>query len=248
LTTVVSPRRLGISLVVVVVLALGALVMTALEPPADAQPGPPTQAQLTITEVVVGAPTPDLLRIIGSNLDNGPNVDVTLGEFPGSLVVVSATATEILAGLPSPLPAGDYLLTVSTGNGPSRQDSYDLTVERIELPVGAIILWDQSNTCPDGFARVGAYDGRFLVADGAAGMTGGSSFHSHGAGTLNESAHRHLLEPWRHVYPPVDDNSGGTDFSTRTGPAVGGTMTGTSDPADSRPEFVTILLCRKVAA
>jgi hypothetical protein len=187
------------------------------------------------------------LRIVGTNLDNGPNVDVTLGEFPGTLVVVSATATEILAGLPSPLPAGDYLLTVSTGNGPSRQDTYDLTVEGIDLPLGAIILWDQSNICPDRFTRVGSYDGRFLMADDAPGIIGGSNSHSHGAGSFTVPSHRHSLEPWDGNHQIVDDNAGGDDYNATTGPAEGGTMTGTSDSADSRPEFVTILLCRKTS-
>lgn len=238
-------RRLWTFVAGCAVVVVGLLGITVLGPSADAVPGPPQQAQLTITEVTVGAPTPDLLRIVGNNLDNGADVVVTLGEFPGALVVVSATGTEILAGLPSPLPAGDYLLTVSTGNGPARQDTYDLTVEGVELPVGAIILWDQSDSCPVGFARAGSYDGRFLVAGDAPGVTGGSNTHSHGAGSFTVPPHRHSLEPWDRLHGPVDDNSGGTDFNATTGPAEGGTMTGTSDPADSRPEFVTILLCRK---
>lgn len=229
------------------VAVLGAFLSTTLGPTAEAQPGPPAQAQLTITEVTVGVPTSNLLTIVGRNLDNGPNLEVTLGEFPGTLVVVSATATEILAGLPSPLPVGDYLLTVSTGNGPNRQDTYDLTVEGIDLPLGAIILWDQSNICPDGFTRVGSYDGKFLMADDAPGVIGGANSHSHGAGSLAVPGHRHSLEPWDGVQSPVDDNAGGTDFNARTGPAEGGETTGTSDPADSRPEFVTILLCRKTS-
>lgn len=241
-------RGTRIGLVGVLVAALGAVWATGFDRSAEAQPGPPGQTQLTVTEVTVGAPTPDLLRIVGRNLDNGPSVDVTLGEFPGSLVVVSATESEILAGLPAPLPAGDYLLTVSTGNGPSRRDVYDLTVERIELPLGSIILWDQSDVCPDGFTRVASYDGRFLVASGSPAVTGGSNAHAHGAGSLTVGAHRHSLEPWDHVQPPVDDNAGGTDFNARTGPAEGGTMTGNSAPADSRPEFVTILLCRKTSS
>lgn len=247
MTTYSPARRLWILFGALAFAALGAFVMTALEPAADAQAGPPAQAQLTITEVTVGAPTPNLLRIVGRNLDNGPNLAVTLGEFPGSLVVVSTTATEILAGLPSPLPAGDYLLSVSTGNGPSRQDNYGLTVEGIDLPLGAIILWDESSVCPDGFTRVGSYDGRFLMAGDAPGVTGGSNSHSHGSGSFTVPPHRHSLEPWDQLHAPVDDNSGGTDFNATTGPAEGGTMSGTSDPADSRPQFVTILLCRKTS-
>jgi hypothetical protein len=51
--------------------------------------------------------------------------------------------------------------------------------------------------------------------------------------------------PWDNSVGPVDDNSGGTDFNSVTGPAGGGTLAGTSGTADNRPEFVTILLCRK---
>jgi hypothetical protein len=237
---------------------MGLTVLIAAGRNLMAQPNQPGQAQLTITEVTVGAPTPDLLRIVGSNLNNGPDLNVTLGEFPGSLSILGATATQIFAALPAPLPAGDYLLTVSTGTGLNRRDVYDLTVGAAgpqgppgppgAVPEGSIILWDQSNECPDGFARVSTYDGRFLVAGSSPGQSGGSNSHSHDAGTYTGPAHRHDLEPWDHAHPPVDDNSGGTDFNATTGLGGGGTMTGTSGLADSRPEFTTILLCRRIAA
>lgn len=229
--------------VAVVVCAVVGILLVSLGRSVTAQ-GPPGQTQLTVTEVSLNVPTPDLLSIVGENFDNGPSLDITLGEFPGSLGIISATSTQIIAALPDPLPAGDYLLTVSSGAGPSRRDDYDLTVGAV--PPGSIILWDQSTTCPNGFARVSSYDGRFLLAASTPGHEGGSNTHSHGVGTFTAPEHRHALEPWDRVQPPVDDNAGGTDFNARTGLAGGGTMTGTSGETDSRPEFTSILLCRKV--
>ena len=113
------------------------------------------------------------------------------------------------------------------------------------LPADAIILWDVSDTCPDDFTRIGAYDDRFLVAAATAGTEGGADNHAHGAGNFTGPAHRHNLEPWNGSFAPVDDNSGGSDFNARTNLAGGGTVIGTSDNADSRPAFRTILLCRR---
>jgi hypothetical protein len=230
-------------------------VLTLVRWNLSAQPGQQAQ-QLTITEVMVGAPTPGLLSIVGRNLDNGSGLEVTLGEWPGSLAIVTVTATQIVAALPDPLPAGDYLLTVSTGSGAARQDVFDLTVGAVgppgppgppgAVPQGSIILWDISADCPDGFARVGDYDGRFLVGGDSPGVLGGSNSHSHGSGTYTAPSHRHRMERWTHTPDRIDDNSGGDDYNTITGPAEGGTMTGTSAEADSRPEFATILLCRRI--
>ncbi len=223
------------------------LVMLAFGQAATAQP-----AQLLIMEVFVDTPGVGQLTIKGVDFDSGGFPNVTLGEDPGTLVVVpDPAATEIIVDLPEDLPAGDYLLTVTTGGGPGRTDSYDLTIPATgptgEVPTNGIILWDQNGTCPTGFARVTTFDGRFLVASNSPGNTGGSNNHSHGAGTLTGAAHRHNLEPWEPELKiaPVDDNSGGTDFNIRTSEAGGGGMTGTSGLADNLPPFATILLCRR---
>ena len=113
------------------------------------------------------------------------------------------------------------------------------------LPTDAIILWDVDNTCPEGFTRVGAYDDRFLLAAATPRTQGGADNHVHGAGSFTGPTHRHNLEPWNGSFAPVDDNSGGTDFNARTNLAGGGAVIGTSDNADSRPAFRTILLCRR---
>lgn len=205
-------------------------------------------AQVVITEVFVDSPLPDQVTINGMNFDNGPRLEVTLGEFTAPLVIVNAAPNQIVADLPGGLVAGDYLLSVTTGGGPNRQDVYNLTIgaQVAGIPTNAIILWDQNNACPAGFARVAAFDGSFLVGGDTPGTTGGANQHAHDAGTLTGPAHRHNLEPWNRTFAPVDDNSGGTDFNARTDVAGGGTMAGTTALADSRPPFRTILLCRSL--
>ncbi len=209
-------------------------------------------AQVTITQVFVDVPAPNQVTIEGSDLDNGPNLVVTLGEFATPLDIVDPpmpTATRIIADLPVGLVAGDYLLTVETGGGPNRQDVYNLTIGAAGpvgvVPIGAIILWDQSNACPAGFARVAAFDDRFLVAGNVPGTTGGANQHAHGAGNLTGPAHQHDLVRWDRSVGPVDDNSGGTDFNSRTAPAGGGAMGGATALANNLPPFRTILLCRR---
>ena len=208
-------------------------------------------AQVTNTQVFVDDPVAGQMTIEGQNFDNGPNLVVTLGEFGQPLAfVIPPTPNEIIAQLPGGLTAGDFLLTVETGGGPNRQDTYDLTIGAAGpvgvVPIGAIILWDQTNTCPAGFAVVADFNDRFLVGGTVAGTAGGAIEHAHGAGTLTGPAHRHNLEPWNGSFAPVDDNSGGTDFNARTDIAGGGAMGGATALEDGRPPFRTILLCRRI--
>ena len=204
-------------------------------------------AQVVITQVFVDFPVLDQVTINGRDFDNGPTLEVTLGEL-GALVIVGAGPNQIVAELPVPLVAGDYLLGVRTGGGRGREDVYSLTIggQAGPIPVNAIILWDLNNACPAGFTRVATFDGRFLVGGDTPGTTGGANQHAHGAGTLAGPAHRHNLEPWNGSFAPVDDNSGGTDFNARTDLAGGGAMGGATALADSRPPFRTILLCRRL--
>ena len=201
------------------------------------------EGRVVITEVFVDVPLPD------QYFDNGPGLAVTLGEFAAPLDIVAAAPNQIVVDLPFGLVAGDYLLSVRTGGGQNRQDVYSLTIGLQPvpaLPTNAIILWGNSNFCPAGFAHVAAFDGKFLMAAATVGVTGGANTHNHGAGSFTGSAHRHNLEPWNGSFPPVDDNAGGTQFNARTDIAGGGTITGTSETVDSRPEFITILLCRRM--
>lgn len=203
-------------------------------------------AQVTITQVFVDVPVADQVTINGSDFDN-PNLVVTLGDFTTPLVmVIPATPNRIIAHLPDPITAGDYLLTVRTGGGPNRQDDYDLTIGAAVagIPANAIILWNQSTTCPAGFTRVGDFDGRFLVGGDTLAVTGGAIEHSHGAGTLTGPAHTHNHVAWNGSPGPVDDNSGGTDYNNTLGPAVGGAVGGSTESVDGRPPFRSILLCQ----
>jgi hypothetical protein len=204
-------------------------------------------AQVTITQVFVDDPVANQVRIDGSDFDNGPNLVVTLGDIAAPLVIVNPpNPNQIIAVLPAGLVAGDYLLNVTTGGGPNRQDDYDLTIgaQVAGVPANAIILWDQNNTCPAGFTSVAAFNGSFLVGGNVPGNTGGSNTHSHGAGTLAGPAHTHNHVAWNGSPGPVDDNSGGADYNNATGPAGGGAMAGATESVDGRPPFMTILLCR----
>ena len=101
-------------------------------------------AQVTITEVHVDLPLPNQVTINGSDFDSGPNLVVTLGEFPQLVPVIPPAPNQIIANLPPGMPVGDFLLTVTTGNGPNRQGTYGLTIGPAGpagvVPVGAIIL------------------------------------------------------------------------------------------------------------
>ena len=82
---------------------------------------------LTITEVFLDQPVDGQTTIKGEDLDFGKLLTVTLGDI-GALTVVSETPMEIIVDMPAVLTPGDYLLTVSRGNGQSQNDEYDLTI------------------------------------------------------------------------------------------------------------------------
>ena len=207
-------------------------------------------AQVTITAVFVNLPLPNQVTINGSDFDSGPNLVVTLGEFPQLVPVIPPAPNQIIANLPPGMPVGDFLLTVTTGNGPNRQATYDLTIAAAGpagvVPVDAIILWDQNNACPAGFAQVAAFNGMFLMGGNVVGIAGGAPNHAHGAGNLTGAAHTHNHVAWNGSPNPVDDNSGGIDYNNATGPAVGGAVAGTTALANNLPPFMTILLCRRL--
>lgn len=85
---------------------------------------------LNISVVAIQPGTPQLLKITGSGLISNQVADVILGDL-GSLIILSNTATEIIAELPVGIANGDYLLTVSIGNGQSQNDEYDLSVGEV---------------------------------------------------------------------------------------------------------------------
>ena len=101
---------------------------------------------LTITEVFVDQPVADQMTIKGEDLDFGNLLTVTLGDF-GALTVVSETPMEIIVDMPAGVSPGDYLLTVSRGNGQSQNDEYDLTIAGVPDAGGPL-------DCPNGYAEV----------------------------------------------------------------------------------------------
>ncbi len=209
------------------------------------------EAQVEIIQVFVGVPVPNQITIQGNDFDSGPVLQVTLGNFP-PLVIVDPPPpgpNQIFAILPPGIVGGDFLLTVRTGSGPNRQDTYDLTIAPQPapgIPAGAIILWDQNNFCPDGFVQVNAFNGTFLMAAAEVGGVGGANQHFHTAGSFTGAAHTHNHVAWNGSPGPVDDNSGGTDYNNASSPAGGGTIMGNSGLANSLPPYNTILLCRSL--
>ena len=101
------------------------VVLAASVAPATAElPG----GHLEVEEVLVSIGAPDTtLTINGHDFGFGGPLEVTLAGI--SATIVSADDSQIVASVPSALfPAGDYLLTVATGDGQSQSDEYDLTL------------------------------------------------------------------------------------------------------------------------
>ena len=124
------------------------------------------------------------------------------------------------------------------------------------LPSGAVILWTGAS-CPAGFTRFSALDGKFLVGgstfDAAA---GGSNTHEHEAGSFTAASHVHSYSGTTSEADVRERANSGEQqqtarinhrhtYSGATGPGGSGPVTGESEPADSRPEFATILLCQR---
>ena len=88
----------------------------------------PPGGHLNIEEVAI---TSDglitTIEISGTDFDFGNALEVTLAGVPATITSSSDT-TIIVTVLTTSYPAGDYLLNVSTGNGQSQNDEYDLTI------------------------------------------------------------------------------------------------------------------------
>lgn len=125
------------------------------------------------------------------------------------------------------------------------------------IPSGAIILWDGA-ACPTGYTRLSAYDNRFLVGAAAAQVAGGSNTHDHGGATGSHAltvgempSHQHNMhftgaDGNVHGSFMSGSNAGGYNENQLTeATGGGGGHTHPIPPADSRPAFLTILLCKK---
>jgi hypothetical protein len=77
-------------------------------------------------------------------------------------------------------------------------------VPGLAVPVGAIVIWDQSTNCPTGYTRVTAFDGRFLRGASSAGGSGGADSHTH------DIAHTHGMGGHTHGGTTAD---GGVDHT-----------------------------------
>jgi len=97
---------------------------------AASQGNSPPGAHLDITEVRVDDPNnPTSIIIMGEDLDFGSGpLSVTLGEFGALTITGTPSGSLIEADLPGNIFDGDFLLTVSMGNGQSQNDEYDLTI------------------------------------------------------------------------------------------------------------------------
>jgi hypothetical protein len=97
------------------------------------------QPEVTITEVFVDFET-ETIAIMGENFDLGPDpLTVTLGTF-GSLNIITAESNLINVDFPDGgLLVGDFLLTVSSGPGPRKNDDHIVTIGAVgpEGPEGA---------------------------------------------------------------------------------------------------------------
>jgi len=106
------------------------------------------------------------LTITGQHFDFGNTLAVVLGSPPMDLTpAVSTTPTEIVVDLPVGPLVGDQLLTVSTGNGQSQNDEYDLTFGQVG-PKG-----DKGDTGDTGVTGATGMTGDTGMT-GATGMTG----------------------------------------------------------------------------
>ncbi len=110
--------------------------------------GGPPGGQLNVEKVWADdLDNPTSIMIFGEDLDFGPGpLTVTLGGF-GELTIASASATQIDATLPDIILPGDYLLTVSMGDGQSQNDEYDLTIGAVG-PQGPMGPAGSASQCP----------------------------------------------------------------------------------------------------
>jgi len=121
------------------------------------------------------------------------------------------------------------------------------------VPIGAIILW-MENECPSGYSRLSALDGKFITA--------GPDYNAEAGGS---NTHTHSIPPHAHNFSATTSGASGPSHGWNAGRgsssdasdapelrhthSISGSTnsdgSGTTDIADSRPEFATMLLCQK---
>ena len=123
----------------------------------------PPGGHLNIEEVAITSEGLNTtIEISGTDFDFGNPLEVTLAGVPATITSSSDT-TIIVTVLTASYPAGDYLLNVSTGNGQSQDDEYDLTIGAVGPagPAGA-----------DGAPGLPGADGADSTVAGPAGPAG----------------------------------------------------------------------------
>ncbi len=116
---------------------------------------------LEITSVNIDFVT-NQISIHGVNFDNGTDLEINLSSF-GQIDSLNVGPTLIVASFPlGGLPAGNYLLTITTGGGAVRHDQMAITVGAVG-PEGL-----QGEQGPQGLQGIPGVDG----TDGAAGAQG----------------------------------------------------------------------------
>lgn len=106
-----------------------------------------------------------------------------------------------------------------------------------EMPAGAIVMFDDRDTCPTGWTLVTAFVGRFPrgVSSGA-GTNGGNDSHSHTAGSLS-AADSAFSDP------TFFDGAGSPQAVAH--PDHTHPITGSTASADNIPAFRQVIFCKK---
>lgn len=111
-----------------------------------------------------------------------------------------------------------------------------LKSNRIDLPSGFIAMFDTS--CPTGWTRETAFDGKFIRGAAAYGSTGGASTHTHSYTMPDTNSTNHTATELVRVYEALDMPQQ-THYHRYSSYSV------TSDSAETTPEYITVVFCRK---
>ncbi len=141
------------------------------------------------------------------------------------------------------------------------------------LPSGMIAMFEES--CPDGWSRYTALDGRFARGAEIPGSTGGQDEHVHSfditARTSKDGAHTHMLDSGENIdvdtgfygnigiykgYLQAFEEGGSPNARARATRALATTdsaglhdhiisVTGDTQPASSLPPYLDVIYCKK---